>query len=316
LLWARRVVGRRAPREPGRWEAAVSDWFDPGYRPADRGYRQFGADPAPVGDGWSHTPRHQERPVAVPPAGRRRRGRGPQAALLGGVALLVVAVVGLFVTVLVGAADETRTSRNLADPAWSASGTSGGSADPVSSDASGPATAPTASPTTAPAGPTATPSAAAPGRPATPARTSAGTTAPLPGGNAGYEAQVVTLVNQERGKAGCAALTVDSRLTTAARGHSQDMAARNYFDHNTPEGVTPWTRITNAGYQFSAAAENIAEGQTTPASVMQAWMNSTGHRTNILNCNLRNIGVGLAYNTQHVPYWTQDFGTPAAPPQA
>jgi uncharacterized protein YkwD len=131
-----------------------------------------------------------------------------------------------------------------------------------------------------------------------------------PPGNPSYEDQVVTLVNQARATAGCKALTVDSRLVTAARGHSQDMATRNYFDHNTPEGVTPWTRITNAGYHFSSAAENIASGQTTPASVMSAWMNSPGHRANILNCNLRNIGVGLAYNAKHTPYWTQDFGTP------
>jgi uncharacterized protein YkwD len=127
---------------------------------------------------------------------------------------------------------------------------------------------------------------------------------------AAYEAQVLVLVNQERANAGCPALTADTRLADAARGHSADMAARNYFDHTTPEGVTFSTRITNAGYVWSGAAENIASGQRDPAAVMKAWMNSPGHRANILNCSYRNLGVGLAYSANKTPYWTQDFGTP------
>jgi uncharacterized protein YkwD len=87
------------------------------------------------------------------------------------------------------------------------------------------------------------------------------------------------------------------------------MAARGYFSHTTPDGVTFSTRISNAGYQWSMAAENIAKGQPTPAAVMQAWMNSAGHRTNILNCGYRNLGVGLAYDASRTPVWTQDFGT-------
>ena len=127
--------------------------------------------------------------------------------------------------------------------------------------------------------------------------------------NAGPEAQVVTLVNTERANAGCGALTVDSRLTTAARGHSSDMATRNYFSHDTPEGVTVGTRITNTGYKWSMVGENIAWGQATAAAVMKDWMNSAGHKANILNCGYKNIGVGLAYDTNRRPYWTQDFGT-------
>jgi uncharacterized protein YkwD len=154
----------------------------------------------------------------------------------------------------------------------------------------------------------ASPSAAAP-------RTSrpAAKTSPSPAGTGvtAYEAQVLTLVNQERAKAGCAALTRDSKLASAARAHSADMAAKGYFDHTTPSGVTAAQRITNAGYRWSSMGENIAEGQRTPAEVMQAWMNSSGHRANILNCGFRNIGVGLAYNSSHTPFWTQDFATPA-----
>jgi uncharacterized protein YkwD len=130
-------------------------------------------------------------------------------------------------------------------------------------------------------------------------------------GEAADEAAVLNLVNQERAKAGCNALTADSRLAKAAKAHSADMAARNYFDHSTPEGVTSDVRVTNAGYRWSAVGENIAFGQKDSASVMAAWMNSAGHRANILNCNYRNLGVGLAYNPSRTPYWTQDFGTPA-----
>jgi uncharacterized protein YkwD len=88
------------------------------------------------------------------------------------------------------------------------------------------------------------------------------------------------------------------------------MATRNYFDHATPEGKSPFDRMTAAGYVFRAAAENIAAGQRTPESVVQAWMNSAGHRANILNCSLREIGVGVANGGSFGIYWTQDFGTP------
>jgi uncharacterized protein YkwD len=128
-------------------------------------------------------------------------------------------------------------------------------------------------------------------------------------GDATAEAAVLTLVNQERAKAGCAPLSVDARLATAARAHSADMANRNYFAHDTPEGVNVGTRVTNAGYRWSAVGENIAKGQPDAAAVMQAWMNSPGHRANILNCRFTNIGIGLAYQGR-TPLWTQDFGTP------
>src|SRR5690606_7451058 len=125
-----------------------------------------------------------------------------------------------------------------------------------------------------------------------------------------YEQQVVALVNEQRSAAGCGALASDSRLTAAARAHSADMAARGYFAHTTPEGVTFAERITSAGYRWSYAAENIARGQRDPQAVMWSWMNSDGHRRNILNCALRHIGVGLAYDANNRPHWTQDFASP------
>jgi uncharacterized protein YkwD len=135
------------------------------------------------------------------------------------------------------------------------------------------------------------------------------TAAPAPGG---VTTQVVTLTNAERAKAGCGPLTVDATLTAVAQAHSQDMATSDYFDHNSQDGRTPFDRMTAAGYRYSTAAENIAAGQRTPQDVMTAWMNSPGHRANILNCALTQIGVGYAAasSSTYGVYWTQDFGTP------
>jgi uncharacterized protein YkwD len=121
---------------------------------------------------------------------------------------------------------------------------------------------------------------------------------------------VLTLVNQERAKANCKPVTADSRLTTAARAHSADMAARGFFDHTNPDKVAFGTRITRTGYKFSTAGENIAKGQKDAASVMKSWMTSPGHKANILNCAFKNLGVGLAYDTKRTPLWTQDFASP------
>ncbi|SNS44808.1 Uncharacterized conserved protein YkwD, contains CAP (CSP/antigen 5/PR1) domain [Actinomadura meyerae] len=135
-----------------------------------------------------------------------------------------------------------------------------------------------------------------------PARSKA-PSAPAAGGVA---AQVISLVNKERAKNGCRALTSNSKLTAAAQGHSADMARRGFFDHTNPDGKSPGDRITAAGYRWSTYGENIAKGQPTAASVMQAWMNSSGHRANILNCSFREIGVGVVKSGG--PYWTQVFG--------
>lgn len=128
--------------------------------------------------------------------------------------------------------------------------------------------------------------------------------------NGGPESQVLALVNVERANAGCAEVTANDRLTAAARGHSSDMAARDFFSHDTPEGVSVGTRVTNAGYRWSMVGENIAWGQADAKAVMKDWMNSSGHKANILNCKYRHLGVGLAYDAKRRPYWTQDFGTP------
>ncbi|MGW1863679.1 CAP domain-containing protein, partial [Streptomyces collinus] len=119
--------------------------------------------------------------------------------------------------------------------------------------------------------------------------------------------QVVALVNQQRATAGCGPVTEDPQLEKAAQGHSDDMAARNFFEHTNPDGADPGQRITAAGYRWSTYGENIAKGQQTPQSVMDSWMNSPGHRANILNCSFKNIGVGV-HRGSGGPWWTQDFG--------
>ncbi len=121
------------------------------------------------------------------------------------------------------------------------------------------------------------------------------------------EDEVVALTNAERDKAGCPTLRIDERLRDAARGHSEDMAERNYFAHTSPEGVTPWDRAKDAGYP-DPSGENIARGYPDAETVVQAWMESPGHRANILNCDSRAIGVGIELETGDGPYWTEMFG--------
>jgi uncharacterized protein YkwD len=119
---------------------------------------------------------------------------------------------------------------------------------------------------------------------------------------------VLTLVNAERARAGCGALREDARLVRAARLHSQDMLARNYFSHDSPDGADPSDRARREGYP-SGVGENIAAGYPTPQAVVAAWMDSPGHRANILDCRYRSTGVGFAQgSTGYRTYWTQDFG--------
>jgi uncharacterized protein YkwD len=138
--------------------------------------------------------------------------------------------------------------------------------------------------------------------------------------NPTFEDQVLVLVNQRRAAgatcggapyAPVAPLTMNGTLRTAARLHSQDMAAQNYFSHTSLDGRTFSQRLTNAGYAGAFPwGENIAAGQPTPEAVMDAWMASTGHCTNIMNGSYRAIGVGYAFRagTTYGHYWTQDFG--------
>ncbi|MET9517083.1 CAP domain-containing protein [Streptomyces sp. NPDC002994] len=126
------------------------------------------------------------------------------------------------------------------------------------------------------------------------------------GSEATAEATVVALVNQERATAGCAPVRTDGLLSTLAEDFSQDMAARDFFDHTDPDGATPWDRAEKAGIS-GLGGENIARGQADAQAVMDAWMNSEGHRANILNCDFKTLGVGVHMGPGG-PWWTQNFG--------
>ncbi|MBA2809250.1 CAP domain-containing protein [Streptomyces sp. KM273126] len=120
------------------------------------------------------------------------------------------------------------------------------------------------------------------------------------------EAEVLRLVNEERQKAGCSPVSANSALSDLASAFSQDMAKRGFFEHTDPDGKSPWDRATALGIT-DLGAENIARGQATAAAVMEAWMNSPGHRANILNCDFKTLGVGVNLGSGG-PWWTQDFG--------
>ncbi|MGP2441117.1 CAP domain-containing protein [Streptomyces sp. JW3] len=127
-------------------------------------------------------------------------------------------------------------------------------------------------------------------------------------GSGGPEAQVLALVNEERAAAGCSPVTENAQLTRAADDYSDVMAASGVMSHTGPDGSTMASRVEAAGYLWSALGENIARGQADAAAVMEAWMNSSGHRANILNCAFAEIGIGV-HAGDGGPWWTQDFGT-------
>ncbi|MGI5505288.1 CAP domain-containing protein [Lentzea sp. CA-135723] len=118
------------------------------------------------------------------------------------------------------------------------------------------------------------------------------------------EQAVLALVNDARAAAGCKALVIDDRITTAAQAHSTDMANKKYFSHTSQDGRTFDVRMREAGYP-KPGGENIAMGYRDAAAVVDGWMKSTGHRENIENCSFTTMGVGLDTRGN---YWTQNFG--------
>ncbi|MEU9292262.1 CAP domain-containing protein [Streptomyces sp. NPDC048266] len=179
---------------------------------------------------------------------------------------------------------------------------------------------PAAAPTVAPSGAVPTvagpsgagPAAAAPAvaEPAPPQRVPQGAAraAEAPKGEAaGFVQDVVGLVNAEREKAGCGPLRDEPHLRAAAQKHADDMSARDYYAHDSPEGRNGGERMSDAGYEWSAWAENIHRGPKTPGAAMADWMESSGHRANILNCAFKDIGVGVALGADG-PWWVQTFG--------
>ena len=171
------------------------------------------------------------------------------------------------------------------------------------------ATAPaTKAPTKKPAAtPTEEPTTKAPSaKPTTPAPTQSADAPVTVSAEAAAEAAVLKLVNEQRAIVGCSPVAANSALTTLAENFSTQMADQDFFDHTDPSGATPWDRAEKLGIT-NLGGENIARGQADAAAVMDAWMNSPGHKANILNCDFKTLGVGVHLGTGG-PWWTQDFG--------
>ncbi len=251
--------------------------------------------------------------------GHRPTRRIKRPVLIGGAAAAATLVVSLGVgAVALSGGDETTPTAAVDDTVATAPALPENDETPA--DALAP-TSPSAAPTSATPSPSATPSrkpSPAASRSAStsrraPARTTApptgGATAPTGGGSVSAQArEVVNLANAERAKAGCGALSIDDKLMTAAQRHSQDQADHQKMSHTGSDGSDPGDRIDRVGYQWRTYGENVAWNQKTPAAVMDAWMNSPGHRANILNCAFTEIGVGIA--SSNGPYWTQVFAAP------
>ncbi len=127
-----------------------------------------------------------------------------------------------------------------------------------------------------------------------------------------FETQLLRLTNQERQKSGLAPLKLSAQLSRSAQSHALDMAKNNYFSHTGRNGSKIGDRAKASGYKYSRVGENIAAGRSTAEGTMKQWMNSSGHRANILNPKFTEIGFGYANgsNSSYQHYWVQVFGTP------
>ena len=123
-------------------------------------------------------------------------------------------------------------------------------------------------------------------------------------GVSAFEQKVVQLTNEERAKQGLAPLQLDTNLSKVAREKSKDMQTQNYFSHTSPTYGSPFEMMNQFGISYKSAGENIAMGQRSPEEVVNAWMNSPGHRANIMNASFTHIGVG---HVEQGNYWTQMF---------
>ncbi|MFD4205056.1 CAP domain-containing protein [Micromonospora tulbaghiae] len=279
--------------------------------------------------GWEQ-PAATWQPATDTPADDRRspKRRLSRPFVIGGAAAAATLVVSLGVGAVLLPRDDQGTKRTSADAPVAAAPQAPDGSEEAPADALAPESAsPSAVPTTAAPSPTkkATPK---PNRSTAPSRQQERSSAPSGGSSGGGSSggststkatattglsaelqKVVTIVNQERAKAGCKALTVNAKLNLAAQRHSQDQADHQKMDHTGSDGSQPWDRVKAAGYSYRMVGENVAWNYQTPAAVMEGWMNSEGHRKNILNCSYTQIGVGVARSNG--PYWTQVFATPS-----
>ncbi|MEW1645574.1 CAP domain-containing protein [Streptomyces sp. NPDC091219] len=269
--------------------------------------------------------------------GRRRKRKGvtpvksgllgvSAAVAIGTVAVATGAVPGLDNYKLGGgnSSDKVQAAGSPTNSATEQGGTSGSAesrddgsatsrdADRAASPSAAPTKSATAPATKAPAkkpaatAPTEEPTTKAPSAKATPTPTQSAAAPVTVSTEAAAEAEVLRLVNEQRALVGCSAVSANSSLTTLAENFSEQMADQDFFDHTDPSGATPWDRAEKLGIT-NLGGENIARGQADAAAVMDAWMNSPGHKANILNCDFKTLGVGVHFGTGG-PWWTQDFG--------
>lgn len=163
----------------------------------------------------------------------------------------------------------------------------------------------------------AAPAPAKPEAPATPEKPAAPATTQKPAAPAesnaaagSYELQVVDLVNKERAAQGLPALKYNAELSKVAEAKAADLRDKNYFSHTSPTYGSPFDMMKAFGIKYTAAGENIAKGYMSPASVMDGWMNSPGHKANILNNSFTEIGVGYVSGNNGTGYWVQMFIRP------
>ncbi|MEK3720492.1 CAP domain-containing protein [Paenibacillus sp. FSL H8-0034] len=190
-------------------------------------------------------------------------------------------------------------------PQWLAGGqVPGTGTSPITNPGTSPTTNPGTSPIMNPgANPVTTPGASPTTNPETNPNTNPGATpADKTSASSPYEQQILQLVNKQRTDAGLGALMMDDKLSQMALAKAQDMYNNNYFDHNSPTYGSPFQMMDKFQISYNTAGENIAKGQTSPEQVMNDWMNSPGHRANILNNTYTKIGVGY-YNGE----WVQEF---------
>ncbi|MET9433252.1 sigma-70 family RNA polymerase sigma factor [Streptomyces sp. NPDC006551] len=296
-------------RESAGFELAAASAPTPASRHESSGSHERGGPAAP---GAPYGAQGTGRAAGPGPrSARRRQQRRARRRAVVAAGFAVVAVTGGSFSLITGpegdveAVDATRVAApGTALPTRPEPTTASPSATPSPSAPAGPAKSPSATTASRPPKP----------QPPKPPATRTSSPAPRPKAASTTEEsaadpaaqQVIDLANSERAEAGCGPLTANPLLAQAARRHSEDMAARDFFDHTDPDGDGPGERVTAAGYRWTTYGENIAKGQRTPAQVMDSWMNSPGHRANILNCSFEEIGIGV--HDDGGPYWTQVFG--------
>ncbi|MFG3714131.1 CAP domain-containing protein [Micromonospora sp. NPDC047730] len=325
-------AGPAAPAATWQAEPVAAWQGEPGVRwHADADLRDggpYGTDAPPPGEraagGWPvdaptapiDLGTHQDTDAGTTPAeGRHRRHRRfPRPVLIGGAAAAATLVVSLGVGAVALGGDGPETDPTAVDDTIAAAPALPGTPGDALT-ASTPSTAPTTA-RPAPSPTKATRPTPVPSRSTAPSRrterssapSGGGTKAPVSSGVSAQAREVVNLVNAERAKAGCGALSIDDKLMTAAQRHSQDQADHRNMSHTGSDGSDAGDRLDRVGYAWRTYGENVAWNQKTPAAVMDAWMNSSGHRANILNCAFTEIGVGVA--SSNGPYWTQVFAAP------